>query len=290
MKELFKGECMSVCEILSAKVDERKQGSDCTFNGYLEDYLGMSENGLDENLRKAFEVILEEEPDAKIITNLKHEISKDAVSNQIIRYKDVFKLNSRPLITPYMIYVEHEDGESRALLVLPYSKANYLYGKGMYYCLTEPGSEFADVKNEIVSIVSDNSAEIAATFTNMFHEKAGALQRTLDKKFFSNYEDLKKIALEAAEEEKKEAVEVLPTLEDRTQQIYQYVVHWFLLKKVLYVQYMVNKVILKTEHDGNIKQQRNQAKVNADAVAFLSYSEMWRAGTENENRAVEPKA
>ena len=85
---------MSVCEILSAKVDERKQGSDCTFNGYLEDYLGMSENGLDENLRKAFEVILEEEPDAKIITNLKHEISKDAVSNQIIRYKDVFKLNS----------------------------------------------------------------------------------------------------------------------------------------------------------------------------------------------------
>ena len=122
------------------------------------------------------------------------------------------------------------------------------------------------------------------------HEKAGALQRTLDKKFFSNYEDLKKIALEAAEEEKKEAVEVLPTLEDRTQQIYQYVVHWFLLKKVLYVQYMVNKVILKTEHDGNIKQQRNQAKVNADAVAFLSYSEMWRAGTENENRAVEPKA
>ncbi len=273
---------MSVCEILSAKIDERKQGSDCTFNGYLEDYLGMEENQLDDVLKTAFETILQEEPDAKIITNLRHEISKDAVSNQIIRYKDIFKLNSRPLITPYIIYAEHENGESRALLVLPYSKANYLYGKGMYYCLTEPGSEFAEVKNEIVSIASESSAEIAKVFTDMFIEKAGALQRTLDKKFFTNYEELKATALAAAEEEKQNAIDTLPTLEDRTQQIYQYVVHWFLLKKVLYVQYMVNKIILKTEHDGNVKKQRNQAKINADSVVFLSYSEMWRVGTESE--------
>ncbi len=273
---------MSVCEILSAKIDERKQGSDCTFNGYLEDYLGMEDNQLEDVLKAAFESILQEEPDAKIITNLRHEISKDAVSNQIIRYKDIFKLNSRPLVTPYIIYAEHEDGESRALLVLPYSKANYLYGKGMYYCLTEPGSEFAEVKNEIVSIASESSAEIAKVFTDMFIEKAGALQRTLDKKFFTNYEELKVIALAAAEEEKQNAIDTLPALEDRTQQIYQYVVHWFLLKKVLYVQYMVNKIILKTEHDGNVKKQRNQAKINADSVVFLSYSEMWRVGTESE--------
>jgi len=273
---------MSVCEILSAKIDERKQGSDCTFNGYLEDYLGMEDNQLEDVLKAAFESILQEEPDAKIITNLRHEISKDAVSNQIIRYKDIFKLNSRPLVTPYIIYAEHEDGESRALLVLPYSKANYLYGKGMYYCLTEPGSEFAEVKNEIVSIASESSAEIAKVFTDMFIEKAGALQRTLDKKFFTNYEELKATALAAAEEEKQNAIDTLPALEDRTQQIYQYVVHWFLLKKVLYVQYMVNKIILKTEHDGNVKKQRNQAKINADSVVFLSYSEMWRVGTESE--------
>jgi hypothetical protein len=275
---------MSICEILSAKVDERKQGSDCTFNGYLEDFLGMNDNGLDENLQKAFEQIFDNEPDTKIITNLKHEISKDAVSNQIIRYKDVFKLNTRPLITPYILYAEHEDGEQRALLVLPYSKANYLYGKGMYYCLTEPGSEFAETKNELVSTVSENPEEIAKAFSMMFVEKAGALQRNLDKKFFTNYEELKKIALAAAEEEKKSAAETLPKLEDRTHAIYQYVVHWFLLKKVLYVQYMVNKMLLKTEHDGNIKAQRNQAKINADSVAFLSYSEMWRLGTEAEEQ------
>ena len=91
---------MSVCEILSAKIDERKQGSDCTFNGYLEDYLGMEDNHLEDVLKAAFESILQEEPDAKIITNLRHEISKDAVSNQIIRYKDIFKLNSFSIQDP----------------------------------------------------------------------------------------------------------------------------------------------------------------------------------------------
>ena len=274
-----KGERMSVCDILNAKVDERKQGSDCSFNGYLEDYLAMDHEDLDDELKQAFELIFAIDADTKIITNMRCEISRDAVSNQIIRYKDIFKLNSRPLITPYILYTEQEDGECRALLVLPYSKANYLYGKGMYYCLTEPGSEFSEVKNELVSVVSKNAQEIADTFVNMFKEKAGALQRSLDKKFFVSYEDLKKIAYDAAEEEKKEASEKLPGMEDCTQAIYSYVVHWFLLKKVLYVQYMVNKIILKTEHNGDVKKQRNQAKLNADAVAFLSYSEMWRLGT-----------
>jgi hypothetical protein len=275
---------MSVCEILNEKIDERKQGSDCTFNGYLEDYLSLHEEDLEPVLKDAFKTILEEEQDAKIITDLKHAISRDAVSNQIIRYKDVFKLNSRPLITPYIIYAEHEDGEGRALLILPRSKENYLYGKGMYYCLTEPGSEFAEVKNELVSITAESSEEISSTFSRMFAEKAGAIQRNLDRKVFGSYEELKKIAYQAAEEEKADAIEKLPTLEDRTQAIYQYVVHWFLLKKVLYVQYMVNKTILKTEHDGNVKKQRNQAKINADSIAFLSYSEMWRLGTAEETK------
>ena len=48
------------------------------------------------------------------------------------------------------------------------------------------------------------------------------------------------------------------------------------MKKVLYVQYMVNKDILNSVHEGNIKKQRNQAKLNADEISFLSFSEMWR--------------
>lgn len=59
--------------------------------------------------------------------------------------------------------------------------------------------------------------------------------------------------------------------------IYSLVVRWFLLKKVVYVQYMVNKDMLQNVHEGNIKKQRNQAKINADEIPFISYSELWRS-------------
>ena len=39
---------------------------------------------------------------------------------------------------------------------------------------------------------------------------------------------------------------------------------------------MVNKNILNSVHEGNVKKQRNQAKLNADDILFMSYSEMWR--------------
>lgn len=266
---------MSVCEILKTKIDERKNGSDCKFNGYLEDFLSIDEVNLDATLKESFTAILASEPDTRIIVDLKSAISENAVSNQIIRYKDIFKLNTKPLVIPYILYLEKEN-VSRGMILLPYSVENYIYGKGMYYCETEPGGEFCDVKNELVSVSSKTSEEVVQIFQQMFVRKAGEIQRNLDKQVFTSYEELKKIAYNEAEKKKTEAAEVLPTLDDRTQAIFQYVVHWFLLKKVLYVQYMVNKIILKTEHDGNVKKQRNQAKINADMVSFLSFAEMWR--------------
>ncbi len=35
---------MAICAILSQKLDSRKDGDDCLFNGYLEDYLSLKEN------------------------------------------------------------------------------------------------------------------------------------------------------------------------------------------------------------------------------------------------------
>ena len=40
---------------------------------------------------------------------------------------------------------------------------------------------------------------------------------------------------------------------------------------------MVNKDMLQNVHEGNIKKQRNQAKINADEIPFISYSELWRS-------------
>ena len=87
---------------------------------------------------------------------------------------------------------------------------------------------------------------------------------------------MKTASKEAANALKLEAMEKLPELEDRTNAIYHYVTNWFLLKKVLYVQYMVNKNILSSIHENNIKKQRNQAKLNSEEIDILSFSEMWR--------------
>ena len=76
---------------------------------------------------------------------------------------------------------------------------------------------------------------------------------------------------------KENAETELRDAEDKEAMIYSLVVRWFLLKKVVYVQYMVNKDMLQNVHEGNIKKQRNQAKINADEIPFISYSELWRS-------------
>ncbi len=266
---------MPICTMLNDKLDSRKNGDDCQFNGYLEDYLNLEETELDPVLKEAFTAIQQNEPETKICVGLRSVINRDAISNQIIRYKDIFKLEGKALTFPYILYAKKEE-EERALLVVPYTDYGFMIAKGLYYCMTEPGSEYIDCKNEIVAVCSNSAELIAKTFSDMFVQRAGSLQRSLDSAHYNNYEELKTAALKAAEDLKQDAFDVLGTLTERTERIRQYVIDWFLLKKVLYVQYMVNKNILNSVHEGNVKKQRNQAKLNADEVAFLSFSEMWR--------------
>ncbi len=265
---------MPIFATLSQKLDNRKNGDDCNFNGYLEDYLNLDAE-LDPVLREAFTEIQKDDPDTRICVGLRSEINSNAISNQIIRYKDIFKLEGKAMTFPYILYTAKND-EERALLVVPYTDYGFMIAKGLYYCMTEPGSEYIDSKNEIVAICSNDPATIAKTYRDMFNLRAGALQRSLDNAYFKNYDELKEAALKAAEALKAEAINTLGTMREKTEQIRQYVIQWFLLKKVLYVQYMVNKNILNSVHEGNVKKQRNQAKLNADEVAFLSFSEMWR--------------
>ena len=268
---------MAIYSILSEKIDSRKNGQDCVFNGYLEDYLSMEGDNLDPVLKNAFAAIQEKENDVRIVVDMRSVINRDAISNQIIRYKDIFKLTGKPLVYPYILYFTKNE-EDPALLVVPYTAYGYILAKGMYYCMTEPGSEFIDCKNEIVAVSFENSEDIVRTFEELSTNRAGAIQRRLDNQNYENYEVLKEAAIKASQDIRQNALELLTDIEDRTRYIYDYVVNWFLLKKVLYVQYMVNKNILKTVHDGDVRKQRNQAKTNADEVEFLSYSEMWRIG------------
>ncbi len=264
--------------MLDAKLDQRKNGDDCAFNGYLEDYLDMEGTGLDPVLREAFSAILEKEPETRLIVDLKGSLSTTAISNQIIRYKDVFKLAGKPIRYPYILY-RTKDEEERALLVLPYSEYGYIYAKGLYYCMTEMGSEYIEQKNEIVSLCSANADQIVDTYNQLFEIKAGALQRGIDRAAYQSYEVLKQQCIAAANELSSSLSERLAASSDKQKVIYETVIDWFLLKKVLYVQYMMNKSILRMAHDGNVKRQRNQAKLHADDIKFISYSDMWRIAT-----------
>ena len=82
-------------------------------------------------------------------------------------------------------------------------------------------------------------------------------------------------ALQAAASLKILAEESLPKIRERSETIAYLVSRWFLLKKVVYVQYMVNRQILAEQHENDIRKQRNQAKMNADAVEFISYRNLW---------------
>ncbi len=277
---------MAIVEILENKLDTRRGGDDCEFNGYLEDYvLDIDDLEMDESVKKALKLIAEEDNQAKVCVNLRMSVNKEAISNQIIRYKDVFKLNGKPIILPFVIYGEKNMAD-RAMVIVPYEKFGYLFAKGYYYCMTEPGSDYANCKNEIVSVCLSSVNDIFDAYKRLYSVTAGSLQRSIDHNDFTNYETLKENAVECADSIRENAVSVLAGLEDKTDAIYQMVVKWFLLKKVLYVQYMVNKDILNRVHEGNVKKQRNQAKLNSEEIKFMSFSELWRCTGENQTKEV----
>ena len=275
---------MAIYEIL----EQQNDSAEYSYNGSLGAYL-ETEPELDDSVREAFARIAETDPETKIIVDLKGAVKLDAISNRIIHYRDIGKLQGNPVVYPYILYVKDDNGD-RAMLVVPYEPYGYLYARGYYYCLSEAGSQFYDVRNEVLEVCTGSSDEIVNSWDRLRQEKAGMIQRQLDRRHFRNYDELKQQAMEAAEALKAKAAEVLPEIVERGDLIRYYIVRWFLLKKVLYVQYMVNKNIRSSAHDGDIHKQRNQARINADEVPILSYRQMWTLGQEEEEPVEEAPA
>ena len=265
---------MAICTVLEQKADSRSGGRDCSYNGFLRDW-PLLEELQDSVLKEAFTMIMNAEPDTRICTDMRGRISREAISNQIICYKDIFKLSGRPLKYPYILYLA-KDGQEKAMLVLPGSADGYIYAKGMYYCLTEPASDFSTVKNDLVAVCEDEADRISTAFSDLFRMKAGPLQRRLDRDRFADYEALKEAVLKAAEREAENFPGHPKSDREKAEMITDHVICWFLLKKVLYVQYMMNKDVLARVHGGNIRKQRYAAKQNADSVRFISLRDMWQ--------------
>lgn len=82
---------MAIYQILEEIKDVRKEGELCDFNGYLEDYLEVIDSSEDQPMKDILHALFEENHDLKICVNLRADINRQVISNQIIRYKDAFK-------------------------------------------------------------------------------------------------------------------------------------------------------------------------------------------------------
>lgn len=272
---------MAIYDILSALEDRRATADGvCAFNGFLEDYLSILED--EEDAREAHAILsrlLEVDNAIRIVCDLHISINKEAIANQIIRYKDAFKLPEGAICCPYVLYGDF-DGEQKALLLTLGGKAAYIRAKALYYVISEPENAYEGTRNEIIAMsVSKEHMDILLEGVEAFfhrHRKAGMVQRELDRKMFDSYEEMYELANHMAIEQREHLPELLKADENYESAITTIVATWFLLKKFSYVQYMMDKSTLQTEHEGSVKKQRQRAKEKSDAICFVSYSELWR--------------
>jgi len=234
----------------------------------------------EEVVTKILQNLKEKDEEIYVCKNFKFAIS-DNITNQIIHYKDVFKINEPIILCPYLIYGKtKKENKDYVIILVANNEQGYVYSKGMYYCLTEPNGFMDGYRNNVVALSLDeeNYDEVLQSITEIIEEtkSLGAVQRYYDRKYLKTVEEMKDMCVEASTALFEEAKEKMLEIEDRTHIIYNTISKCFLLKKCMYVQYMMNKTLLELRFSGSVKKQRQAAKESADAIPFVSFSELWR--------------
>lgn len=273
------GHLMSTVQMLSEIEDSRKGGKTAKFNGFLEDYLN-SDGPIKEEVRESLQKVLEAYPDFRIMTDYRFNVNREAISNQIIRYKDVAKLPTNYYDMALILYGALNNERELVILVADGTRnVDYFLAKGMYYSLTEQYGLLENSRQEVVVVTMahlDKLLDFVNEFNNDPRLRVAPFQRRLDKQYFTNFEDLHNQVLEIATSIKDNAAEDLGLVRDRSLVIFRNIASWYLFKKLLYVSYMSNKDLLNNKAEGNMKQHRNNAKQIVDALPFIAFSEMWR--------------
>lgn len=266
---------MSIVEIFSGILDKRSNSNQSFFNGYLEDYLYEIED--DHVLKNRFTQIVEKYNDLKIVVDFRFSVNKDVIANQIIRYKDAFKVPKRAWVCPYLVYGKTDKEKDFVVIVNGENKQDYFTSKGIYYCLTEQNAILSDYRNNVLALSANEEHFNLEMIDQVIEDEKsiGFIQRELDQKMFENNADLKAQVQQLSDSIKEGVENNDPSSTSKQATIYHAIVSWFLLKKMLYVQTMVDKE-LQRELDNDIKKVRHQAKENADSLVFIPLSEMWR--------------
>ena len=276
---------MAIYDILNEVEDIRgNEKGICTFNGYLEDYLSLLEEDSEKaEVHEVLERLFQEDQNLKIAVDLHLNINKDAIANQIIRYKDSFKLPHGTICVPYIVYGKFDDSQKAAILTIG-DKEEYILAKALYYVMSEPENEYEGTRNEIIaiSVNKDSIERMVESATSFFLKnfKAGIVQRRLDLKVFETYDEMYEVAKAIGAYQQDHLYEIIKESEHREATINNIIATWFLLKKFSYVQYMMDKNNLNKVHEGNVKRQRQVAKERCDAIGFVSYSELWKMAKE----------
>ena len=249
------------------------------FDGTLEDYLSSSNDSI---ITKLLQELTPTTTSMRICTNLRFSITQN-ITNQLIRYKDSFKIPQPALLCPYILYDIQED-KKVAFILVANEELGYVYSKGLYYCLTEPDGLFDGSRNNMVALLVDetNVKEVQTAIESIISgtKSTGAVQRSFDRKYLKDIDTMKVMCEKESQRIFAKAKMQIPTLEDRGSIIYETVARCFILKKCLYVQFMMNKTLLELRYEGDIRLQRKAAKQYADAIPFVSYSELWRSNQE----------
>jgi len=242
------------------------------FNGTLKDYLeSMLES---DSLYQALSPLKGD--DLQVLVDYPFSIHHDLISNQIIRYKDIQKVPDQSFTVPFLLYGKNAHGLEFAF-ILTLKETDYLWAKGLYLALTEPGSALETLKNTCIASTLEHPGNHKALQDLIAAElSAGSIQRSLDKAVYTNHDQLIDLAHQKALSLQDELKEQIPTVQEKGRVIAQAVIQWFLLKKMVYVHTMMNRNLLNGPCKGDVKQQRHLAKQHADSIQFMMYSEMWR--------------
>lgn len=271
---------MAIYDVLSGLKDDNYLNGECMFNGDLSDYIKTWKDDED-HAEEAFLVTVSEMfPSIKVCVKLRLEIKQDAIANQIIRYRDAFKLSYGAIKCPYVLY-QDSGNQQKAMIVGLGSQNDYLLTKGLYYVMSEPDNKFEGSRNEIIAATfNDEDKTFFFDALNVYfgsNEKAGVVQRNLDRHMFETYDEMYEAARELAAHQANDYAEILRDSSNVELEINTLVVNWFLLKKLCYVQYMMDKRVLNNLHEGDMKKHRHMAKLNAEAIQFVSLHELWVA-------------
>ncbi len=242
---------------------------ECDFNGYLEDFLFlMKPNDLG---YQTFNMLVENNPKYKVLVNYHFDLSKVSATNKIIHYKDVEKLGKKAMVCPFIVY-SHQGHLAKAWILA----GDYVSSKGLYFALSEKGAPLERFCDDILVCDLKQTKLIKIILPLAYQKKAGYVQRIIDNKLIESYDEFLNQAQCIANKACRNIYNTLNVCENKSKVITKTIELWYLLKKCVYVEYMVDKEILNNRHNGNNVAQRQQARANAESIKFIPYANLWR--------------